>query len=147
MINDLFWRLILTTVAAATIFIWDYILTFGMEVELVWKSKWNLMKGLYILQRYLPFIDTVWRILYCKSDAFSIFLHSFFIDQRGRILTKTACRNLDYSTGGLYSLTCPILTWIGKGFILLPVISVAGIAASGSRFDFHFLFRVLLTDV
>ena len=61
--------LILTTVASCTIFIWDYILTLGMEVDLVWKSKWNFMKGLYFFQRYSPFIDTTWLALYCQFDA------------------------------------------------------------------------------
>jgi len=65
--------LILATVAASALFIWDYILTFGMEVDLVWKSKWNLMKGLYLFQRYLPFIDAVWLVLYRQPDAFAIF--------------------------------------------------------------------------
>ena len=32
------------------------------------------MKGLYFFQRYSPFIDTVWLILYRQPDAFSIFL-------------------------------------------------------------------------
>ena len=48
-------------------FIWDYILTFRMEVDLVWKSKWNFMKGLYLFQRYLPFIDTIFLVLYRQS--------------------------------------------------------------------------------
>ena len=55
-------------------FVWDYIITFRMEVDLVWKSKWTFMKALYLFQRYLPFIDTVWLIVYCQSDAFSIIL-------------------------------------------------------------------------
>ena len=55
-------------------FVWDYILTFRMEVDLVWKSKWTLMKGLYLFQRYLPFIDTVWLIVYCQCDASSILI-------------------------------------------------------------------------
>jgi len=66
--------LILAIVAASALFIWDYILTFRMEIDLVWKSKWNLMKGLYLFQRYLPFIDTVWLVLYRQPDAFSISL-------------------------------------------------------------------------
>ena len=48
-------------------FIWDYILTFRMEVDLVWKSKWNFMKGLYLFQCYLPFIDTIFLVLYRQS--------------------------------------------------------------------------------
>jgi len=70
--------------ASCTLFIWDYILTFSMEVDLVWKSKWNFIKGLYLFQRYLPFIDTLWRVLHVQT---------------GGSLTKSACRNLYYSTG------------------------------------------------
>jgi len=65
--------LIFATVAAFTMFVWDYILTFRMEVDLVWKSKWTFMKGLFLFQRYLPFIDTVWLILYRQPNTFSIF--------------------------------------------------------------------------
>ena len=46
-----------TTVAGATMFLWDYSLTLGMEVDLVWSSTWSLMKVLFIAQRYLPFFD------------------------------------------------------------------------------------------
>jgi len=46
--------------ASCALFVWDYIITFGMEVDLVWRSKWGFVKGLYLIQRYLPFIDTVW---------------------------------------------------------------------------------------
>jgi len=59
---------------ACTMFAWDYILTFGMEVDLVWKSKWNFMKGLYLFQRYLTFILPIQMIAYCQSDVFPIFL-------------------------------------------------------------------------
>jgi hypothetical protein len=65
-------------------FIWDYILTFRMEVDLVWKSKWNFMKGLYLFQRYLPFIDTAWLVLYRQSNNVSpISLCSFFLRSNG----------------------------------------------------------------
>ena len=55
-------------------FFWDYILTFGMEVDLVWKSKWNFMKGLYLFQRYLACIVPIQMVIYCQSDVFPIFL-------------------------------------------------------------------------
>jgi len=118
-------------VMTCTIFIWDYILTFRMEVELVWKSKWTFMKGLYFFQRYLPFIDTVFLLLY---------------SQTAEGLTKTTCRNLFYLCGTLtmvglaasemiltlrtwavwnrnqhLSITLPILyvlAW-GSGFVLI----------------------------
>ena len=59
------------------LFIWDYILTLGMEVNLVWKSKWNLMKALYLFQRYLPFIDPIWIALYRQANVFPNFLCLF----------------------------------------------------------------------
>jgi Family of unknown function (DUF6533) len=62
-------------------FLWDYIITLGMEVELVWKSKWNFMKGLYLFQRYLPFAELVWVILSCQSDMVFIFACSIFFDR------------------------------------------------------------------
>ena len=54
-------------------FFWDYILTFEMEVDLVWKSNWNFIKGLYLFQRYLPFAELIWFILFSQSDVLSIF--------------------------------------------------------------------------
>jgi len=74
-------------VAACTLFIWDYILTIGMEVDLVWRSKWNFMKALYLFQRYSPFIDTVWLVLY---------------RQMAGNLTRTACRNIFYASSELF---------------------------------------------
>ncbi|EDR00927.1 uncharacterized protein LACBIDRAFT_312913 [Laccaria bicolor S238N-H82] len=44
-------------VAGATMFLYDYFLTLGMEVDLVWSSNWSLMNVLFIAQRYLPFLD------------------------------------------------------------------------------------------
>lgn len=69
--------------ASSTIMIWDYVLTFGMEVDLVWNSEWNFIKGLYLFQRYLPFIDIISIALYY---------------QIGGSLTKTGCQNLYYAT-------------------------------------------------
>ena len=39
--------------------VYDCSLTLGMEIEFVWSSSWGFMKVLYIVQRYLPFWDTV----------------------------------------------------------------------------------------
>ncbi|EDR00568.1 uncharacterized protein LACBIDRAFT_313218 [Laccaria bicolor S238N-H82] len=44
-------------VSAAAMLVYDYFLTLGMEVDLVWLSAWGPMKVLFIVQRYLPFID------------------------------------------------------------------------------------------
>jgi len=54
----------MSKVAACTIFVYDYLLSLGMEVDLVWTSKWTFMTGLYLAQRYLPFLDSVVLVLY-----------------------------------------------------------------------------------
>lgn len=95
------WALLtLETVMAYMMFLWDYILTFGMEVDVIWKSKWNFMKGLYLFQRYLPFTDLNWLVLERQSDMFPVFLFSFFIGQMGGVLTEDECRKVYYSHGG-----------------------------------------------
>ncbi|PPR06759.1 hypothetical protein CVT24_013066 [Panaeolus cyanescens] len=53
-------------VAAVVVFLWDYFLTFSAEVDLVWNSKWNFMKVLFLVQRYMPFADSVGLVLYLK---------------------------------------------------------------------------------
>ncbi|KAF8154956.1 hypothetical protein B0H34DRAFT_546227 [Crassisporium funariophilum] len=50
-------------------FLYDYLLTLSMEIDLVWTSRWNLMKTLYLVQRYLPFVDTVWLVLHHQLGA------------------------------------------------------------------------------
>jgi len=50
--------------AASTMFVYDYFLTLGMEIDLVWTGRWTFMKVLYIAQRYMPFIDSVLLVLY-----------------------------------------------------------------------------------
>lgn len=55
-----------STVAACVLFVWDYILTFGLEVQYIWKSRWTVVKVVYLIQRYLPFVDSCYLELYSK---------------------------------------------------------------------------------
>jgi len=41
------------------------------------------MKGLYLFQRYLPVIDTIWLVFHRQFDRFPIFLCSFFLRSNG----------------------------------------------------------------
>ncbi|KAF8632903.1 hypothetical protein AX17_004749, partial [Amanita inopinata Kibby_2008] len=43
--------------AAATILVFDYFLTLEIEISLMWNSPWTPTKILFLLTRYLPFID------------------------------------------------------------------------------------------
>ncbi|TFK62649.1 hypothetical protein BDN72DRAFT_903058 [Pluteus cervinus] len=47
------------TLVSSTLYLYDLFLTLHLEVDLLWPSKWSLIKVLYLLQRYLPLIDTV----------------------------------------------------------------------------------------
>jgi len=67
-------------------FVWDCILSFGMEVDLTWESKWSLMKGLYLFQRYLPFTDIIWLVVTGRSDHYVVSylpIVIFFVAQMG----------------------------------------------------------------
>ncbi|KAJ8089215.1 hypothetical protein PM082_014463 [Marasmius tenuissimus] len=46
-------------VAGATLIVFDTLLTLNREIHLIWASPWSLVKAVYLIQRYLPFIDTV----------------------------------------------------------------------------------------
>ena len=135
-------------VASCAMFIWDYLITFSMEVELVWKSKWGFMKGLYLLQRYLPFIDTVGLVLYGQFRYFlSTFLPSSFCSSNANGVGEDCVWEDIPSSWRFVRLTCATLTWWGTEFILLPVLVPIGFAASERTFDVHFLFRVILIGV
>lgn len=58
---------VLVSVASAALFVYDYIITFEMEFEFVWKSPWNVVKVLYFIQRYMPFADVAMLPLLRKS--------------------------------------------------------------------------------
>ncbi|TFK63163.1 hypothetical protein BDN72DRAFT_902621 [Pluteus cervinus] len=47
------------TVASSTLYLYDLLLTLDLEANLLWPSKWTLLKVVYFLQRYLPLIDTM----------------------------------------------------------------------------------------
>jgi len=107
-----------TTVASCTMFIWDYILTFGMEVDLVWKSKWNFMKWLYIFQRYLPFIDNTWLSLYCQSfNLFSNSFPSFFCSANEERFDEDCMCEVIPSHLRFVKLTCLTLTRSKREFM------------------------------
>ncbi|KAG0692295.1 hypothetical protein DFH29DRAFT_537806 [Suillus ampliporus] len=67
------------TVAAFAGLIYDWVLTFGQEVELIWRQRWSLMTFLYLNVRYLGIIYAVLNILglvptISVSDAVSLIM-------------------------------------------------------------------------
>ena len=53
-------------------FVYDYFLTIGMEVDLVWSAKWGFMEVVYVLQRYLPFVDAAVLCFLREGTIFSM---------------------------------------------------------------------------
>ncbi|KAG1817908.1 hypothetical protein EV424DRAFT_987349 [Suillus variegatus] len=41
------------TVAAGVVVVYDWVLTLGQEIELIWKQRWSLMTVLYLIIRYI----------------------------------------------------------------------------------------------
>ncbi|KAF9563859.1 hypothetical protein CPC08DRAFT_705780 [Agrocybe pediades] len=74
-------------IAGGALLAYDYLLTFGMEVNLIWKSQWNFIKWLYLFQRYLPFYDV------------------FYVSFQRRLaphLSARACEILNYQLGASF---------------------------------------------
>jgi len=44
--------------SAVALFIYDYLLTLDREINLIWFSPWTYTKVLFLLVRYLTFVDT-----------------------------------------------------------------------------------------
>ncbi|KZV97357.1 hypothetical protein EXIGLDRAFT_764482 [Exidia glandulosa HHB12029] len=49
--------------------LWDHVLTFGDELELIWKSSWGLGKTMFLLCRYIALLDVVITTCYSTLPA------------------------------------------------------------------------------
>ncbi|PFH48723.1 hypothetical protein AMATHDRAFT_64736 [Amanita thiersii Skay4041] len=49
-------------VAAATVLFFDYFLTLDSEVTFIWQPDWGIVKALFLLMRYVPFVDVTFRL-------------------------------------------------------------------------------------
>ncbi|PFH53735.1 hypothetical protein AMATHDRAFT_967 [Amanita thiersii Skay4041] len=52
-----------TNIVGVTILVFDHLLTFGLEFEHIWKSKWTVFKGMFLFMRYIPYVD-IFLVLY-----------------------------------------------------------------------------------
>ncbi|THU96296.1 hypothetical protein K435DRAFT_664758 [Dendrothele bispora CBS 962.96] len=59
--------------------LYDYFLTIGREVELVWFSDWNAVKVLYLIQRYFAFVDVIILTFY-RSVFSSVIVYFMWTD-------------------------------------------------------------------
>ncbi|KAJ7496183.1 hypothetical protein B0H11DRAFT_1999975 [Mycena galericulata] len=57
-IRQIFGSVTISVIAFLTLLSYDLLLNGGAEYDHIWKSKWSLIKCLYLWSRYGPFIDT-----------------------------------------------------------------------------------------
>ena len=57
--------------------VYDYVLTLGQELDLIWASEWSLVKVLFFAARYGPFIDMPATLL---RELISMILSELIID-------------------------------------------------------------------
>ncbi|KAG2101149.1 hypothetical protein BD769DRAFT_1508573, partial [Suillus cothurnatus] len=50
-------------VAAGVAVVYDWILTVGQEIELIWRQRWSLMKAIYLVIRYIGIPYSVANVL------------------------------------------------------------------------------------
>ncbi|OAX40212.1 hypothetical protein K503DRAFT_635846 [Rhizopogon vinicolor AM-OR11-026] len=60
------------TVASSTAFMYDWALTFGQEIELVWKQRWSLMTVLYLSVRYVGILFSIATMLTACLPSVSV---------------------------------------------------------------------------
>ncbi|KAF8638630.1 hypothetical protein AX17_002055 [Amanita inopinata Kibby_2008] len=44
-------------VATIALLVYDYLLTLPLEVAWIWQSRWTIVNALYLLMRYMPFVN------------------------------------------------------------------------------------------
>lgn len=77
--------------ALLTLLVWDMIITFPREIEVVWKSKWTVVKVLFLLNRYV----TPWFMA----------AHIWALSGRAVGLSDKSCRII-YSFSTIAEITC-----------------------------------------
>ncbi|KIJ59732.1 hypothetical protein HYDPIDRAFT_118238 [Hydnomerulius pinastri MD-312] len=69
------------SVATITTISYDYLLTFGREVELVWRRPWSLMSSLYVIIRYLGVVlaitDAIWGSIIYMPELVRLCIDTF----------------------------------------------------------------------
>ncbi|KAG2355198.1 hypothetical protein BDR07DRAFT_1493501 [Suillus spraguei] len=87
-------------VAAGVVVIYDWVLTLGQEIELIWKQRWSLMTVLYLVMRYIGipyYVINVLRnmTLVSLTDA----LHSY-VGYHGDRLLDVSGSGMNYAING-----------------------------------------------
>ncbi|KAG2140136.1 hypothetical protein DEU56DRAFT_294675 [Suillus clintonianus] len=115
-------------VASSTAMIYDWALTFGQEVELIWRQRWSLMTVLYIGVRYIGMPYAVISLLFTlpsvpKPDAVSNIMHAIEA-WIGVVVNAMLCVIMIARLHAMYMRSRKILIFLVVVFISLTTASV-----------------------
>ncbi|KAF9007425.1 hypothetical protein BDQ17DRAFT_1324022 [Cyathus striatus] len=102
-------------IASIALLYYDYCLTLSSEVDVIWPSKWNLIKILFVLVRYTPFFDSA-----------VLFYHHFapHVSPESCFKAYTANGWLFYAGGALAEM------WTATAIIIAKFITSLGFAVA-----------------
>ncbi|KAG2358369.1 hypothetical protein BDR07DRAFT_1523984 [Suillus spraguei] len=106
------------SIAASVVLVYDWVLTLGQEIELIWRQRWSLMTVLYLVIRYIGIPITVMNAL----ENMSLIL-----------MTDERCNIMNY----IRNETAVVVT------AMLGVIMIARLHAMYQRSTMMFIFLVI----
>ncbi|KAG1798923.1 uncharacterized protein HD556DRAFT_1525413 [Suillus plorans] len=113
------------TVVAGVLVVYDWVLTLGQEIELIWRQRWSLMTVLYLTIRYMGILYSVVNVL--KT------MPSVSLTDAGRV--KFHALNLvQHNDSILGIITYSAVSWINTALTaMLGVIMIARLHAMYER--------------
>jgi len=134
-------------VAFTVVLLYDHVLTFGEEVEFIWKQNMNIGTFLFLLNRYIPLINQVLTINAHLNPAIPDNQACFALFDVNNWMLIFSCVVIDVI---LLVRTCALWNWSRVVLISLSTLLVVCIlASSGSTLyisltAFEFPFRGLM---
>ncbi|KAG1798975.1 uncharacterized protein HD556DRAFT_164785 [Suillus plorans] len=125
-------------VAAGIVVVYDWVLTLGQEIELIWRQRWSLMTMLYLIIRYIGILYSVVNLLQTMRSVSLTDAVSVLQPSHSNPINTLICRGatMYYATDGtIVALTA-----------MLGVIMIARLHAmyQGSRTMLIFLVIIFL---
>ncbi|KAI3613728.1 hypothetical protein WG66_013627 [Moniliophthora roreri] len=128
-------------VSACFLFIYDFLLRLDLEARYIWKYPWTLFKVLYLVQRFLPFVDMCIFLIH-QNFAIELTPHDCEIDYRVVFYLTTAGILLSYIIQSV-RIWC---AWRKNNFVKVIIIALTiglfipdGIALNGIIRSLEFL--------
>ncbi|KAG1802012.1 uncharacterized protein HD556DRAFT_1438049 [Suillus plorans] len=125
-------------VAAGIVVVYDWVLTLGQEIELIWRQRWSLMTVLYLIIRYIG-------IPYSATSVLRGGMPSVSLTDAGRVRFQPL--NLPQHTDSIGNITYYVINGTTVALtVMLGAIMIARLHAmyQGSRKMFMFLVIIFL---